>query len=61
MSASTVVSGRHPSGFGFVESFAFGFAEPEGVPSEAEGTHPVVACRAKPDALPSVPIQKFAA
>jgi hypothetical protein len=40
--------------FDFVESFAFGFAELEGVPSEAEGTHPVVACRAKPDVLLSL-------
>jgi hypothetical protein len=43
--------GKASSGFEFVESFAFGVAEPERVPSEAEGTHPVVACRAKPDTL----------
>jgi hypothetical protein len=37
--------GKASSGFEFVESFAFGVAEPERVPSEAEGTHPVLDAR----------------
>jgi len=41
--ANRCCAGRGPAG-----AVAFGFAEPEGEPSEAEGTHPVIAHRASP-------------